>query len=123
MHTQNAIDEYGEHWVTIDGIETKAPSIKAARELLVRQDALRVQIRADLDALGVRDTTERIEITLEDGTKTEVDLIPAGGFSLQFNMDTPAPRPVEQKSFNGLPGYVDKPTFRQRIKRFFGRKG
>lgn len=48
-------DEYGEGWIMLDGIETKVPSIVAAKELLARQDATRVQIRADLDAQGLRE--------------------------------------------------------------------
>lgn len=72
------VDEYGEAWVVIDGIETKCPSIAAARKLCAAQDATRVQIRADLDALGIRDRTEKVEITLEDGTKDIVELLAPG---------------------------------------------
>lgn len=78
VQAQREIDEYGEEWVVIDGIETKVPRIKAAQHLLTVQDDQRAAIRRDLDALGVRDRTEKVEITLDDGTVTEVDLLPPG---------------------------------------------
>ena len=78
MQAPVRIDEYGEAWVVIDGIETKVPSIKQARATLARQDAVRLKIRADLDALGIRDKTEKVEITLEDGSKDTVELLPPG---------------------------------------------
>jgi len=53
---QHWIDEYGEAWIMLDGIETKCPSIEAANRLCAHQDAVRVQIRADLDAVGARES-------------------------------------------------------------------
>lgn len=76
MHAQTERDEYNEQWVMIDGIETKVPSIAAAKVLLAKQDAVRVEIRAALDETGIREKTVLEEITLEDGTKATVELIP-----------------------------------------------
>ena len=70
-------DNYGEAWVVIDGIETKVPSIAAAKELLARQDATRMQIRADLDATGIRDKTVK-ETIMIDGEEVEVEMVPMG---------------------------------------------
>lgn len=78
------IDEFGEEWVVIDGIETKVPSVAAAKALCARQDAIRVKIRADLDEKGLRfnpdgsDREEQVEITLDDGTVTTVGLMKLG---------------------------------------------
>jgi hypothetical protein len=73
-----SVDEFGEQWIMLDGVETKVPDIKMARKLLAQQDAVRIQIREDLDALGVRDRTELVEITLDDGTKTTIEMLPPG---------------------------------------------
>jgi len=77
-HASRFIDEFGEEWVVIDGIETKIPSIAAAQVLLVKQDAVREEIRAYLDAHGIRDRTEKVKVTLDDGTETEIDMLPPG---------------------------------------------
>lgn len=78
QHASRFIDEYGEQWMMIDGVETKVPKIKQARALLAKQDAVRVEIRKELDERGIRDRTEQVEITLEDGSKTTVELLPPG---------------------------------------------
>lgn len=78
------VDSYGETWIMLDGVETKVPNVRAARALLKHQDKVREQIRADMDALGLRfnpdgtDREEQVEITLDDGTKTTVGLMKPG---------------------------------------------
>lgn len=79
------IDEYGEAWAVIDGIETKIPRIAAAKALLAKQDRVRMQIRADLDATGIRECTEQVQLTIEgkpqfdsDGEPIMVEMLPAG---------------------------------------------
>jgi len=75
QHAVRHIDEFGETWVTIDGIETKVPSIAAAKVLLAKQDGVRVAIRAALDETGIRDKTITEEIMV-DGEKVTVELVP-----------------------------------------------
>lgn len=77
-HASHFVDEYGESWVIIDGVETKVPNVKQAKSLLKQQDVVREKIRAALDETGVRDRTEQVEITLDDGTKTTVELLAPG---------------------------------------------
>jgi len=77
-HASHFVDEYGESWVVLDGVETKVPSVKQAKSLLRQQDVVREKIRAALDESGVRDRTEQVEITLDDGTKTFVELLAPG---------------------------------------------
>lgn len=79
------VDSFGETWVMIDGIETKVPSLKAARALLAAQDATRVQIRADMDALGLRDLDQQEQLVVDgvpqvdaDGEPITVGLLPPG---------------------------------------------
>jgi hypothetical protein len=78
QHASRFVDEYGESWIMIDGVETKVPNIKRAKALLRQQDVVREKIRAALDETGVRDRTEQVEITLDDGTKTTVELLRSG---------------------------------------------
>jgi len=75
VHAQTERDEYNEQWVMIDGIETKVPSIAAAKALLAKQDGVRVAIRAALDETGIRDKTVTEAITV-DGEKVTVELVP-----------------------------------------------
>lgn len=74
--SQRSFDAYGEEWVVIDGIETKVPRLKQARALLERQDKVREEIRAELDALGLRETVET-EMMI-DGELVTVQLLPKG---------------------------------------------
>lgn len=132
MNHLHIVDNYGERWVVIDGVDTKVANLAAAKALLTKQDAVRVQIRADLDAQGIRDKTVQQEITLEDGTKTTVEMLPpgdAGANVLQFNMDpTPAnialaeQKRIKQEHVANVGTSTQKPTLWHKVKRFFRRK-
>jgi hypothetical protein len=83
------VDQYGETWVVIDGIETKVANIKQAQVLLTQQDKMRLDIRARLDEMGIRDMTEKTTgnpetdyVDPETGEVEGVELLPpsmAGG--------------------------------------------
>ena len=120
------VDEYGESWVVIDGVETKVPNLKAARELLDQQDATRKKIRADLDATGVRDRTEQVEITLDDGTKTTVELLPMGdsGANIMQIGGFPGENGPIPEVHDDEPGVLDVSLLEKwfnKIKHLFGR--
>lgn len=116
MNHRHVVDEYNEQWVMIDGIETKVANLEAAKKLLTRQDSVRVQIRADLDELGIRDQTVLEEITLEDGTKTTVAMLPLGASCLQFDMTRKAAATPDE----GTPSKSEsKSTLWQRVKGLF----
>jgi hypothetical protein len=81
----NHVDSCGETWIVLDGIETKVPSIKAARILLAKQDALRIDIRAELDKTGIRDQTVQESLVIDgvvqkddEGNPVTVEMLPPG---------------------------------------------
>jgi len=69
------VDDHGDTW---DETGTIKIGFRDPLVVLSEQDALRDKIREDLDVLGIRDRTEKVEITLADGTKDTVELLPAG---------------------------------------------
>ena len=91
-HVEQWVDEYGDTWAIVDGIETKVAYSNPVA-LIKRQDGVRVEIRKGLDELGIRDRTVKETITV-DGQQVEVEMLPPGDGGaniLQFNMDpTPA---------------------------------
>jgi hypothetical protein len=68
VQDQMFTDAYGDTWQVIDGIETKVRYADPVG-LLKRTDAARKQCRADLDALGLRET---VPTELSDGTVVEM---------------------------------------------------
>ena len=111
------IDEFGEEWMMIDGVETKLPSIKKAIAQMKLCDETRVKIRADLDAAGLRDNVVETEITLEDGTTTTVSMHKPGDVVMQFD----ATRPPSARSTVNVPPPPPLPTptdWRSRVKGF-----
>ena len=75
MNNRTFVDEYGDTWVTIDGIETKVGSIKQARKQLQYFDDMRKDIREKLDAEGIRDMVVEETITV-DGVATTISVLP-----------------------------------------------
>jgi len=56
-HVEQWVDEYGDTWAIVDGIETKVAYTNPVA-LLKRQDGVRVEIRAALDETGIRDKSK-----------------------------------------------------------------
>lgn len=100
------VDEYGDTWVVIDGIETKVANVAQAKILLAQQDKTRLDIRARLDEMGIRDMTERVTgnsetdyVDPETGEVEGVELLPpsiaAGLLIPGINIPTPNGDTVE----------------------------
>ena len=76
-HVEQWVDDSGDTWAIVDGVETKIAYANPVA-LMKRQDGVRVEIRKALDETGIREKTVFQEITLEDGTKAVVELLPPG---------------------------------------------
>jgi hypothetical protein len=105
------VDEYGESWMMIDGVETKVTSRKIAEAQLVKQDKVRVEIRTELDRLGLRDNMEEIQCVIDGVPQVDGD-----GEPVMISLVQPARAQymqIEEWPFDDPRGY-DKAELRNR---------
>lgn len=113
------VDAYGDTWQDIDGIETKV-GYRNPVKVLKEHDTVRIRIRADLNAAGLRET-----VTV-DGPDGPVQMLPPelAGKAFQFGM-TPTSENIAKVTLgSSLYTEITKPvpTLWQQVKNLF-RKG